>query len=274
MIPQNRIQEILKDEHGALFDGHEGVAKTRFNLTKKYWWPCMDKDIAEFLRNCGTCQKTKISRNSPNLFTPSSVCLKTHQRVHLDMITAPVTSGNNNSYILSFTDSFSKYAELVAISERTPETVAIAIFTRWICRYGVPTEIITNREKEFCNEVTVELYKAIKLNPESGCQFPTFYFQEETANRTIDKYLKQIFELTTTDWEIYLALLMFSYNTSFNQTFQTSLHFVIFGQHARQPAFNHGHWEKKHLGESPAVEKYQSLQATRQVAWQNVAHQQ
>ena len=49
MIPQNRIQEILKDEHGALFNGHEGVAKTRFNLTKKYWWPCMDKDIAEFL---------------------------------------------------------------------------------------------------------------------------------------------------------------------------------------------------------------------------------
>jgi hypothetical protein len=41
------------------------------NLTKKYWWPCMDKDIAEFLQNCGTCQKTKISRNSPNLLTPS-----------------------------------------------------------------------------------------------------------------------------------------------------------------------------------------------------------
>ena len=114
----------------------------------------------------------------------------------------------------------------------------------------------------------------MKLNPESGCQFPTFYFQEKTANRTIDKYLKQIFELTTTDWEIYLALLMFSYNTSFNRTFQTSPHFVIFGQHARQPAFNHGNWEKKHLGESPAAEKYQTLQATRKVALQNVAHQQ
>ena len=114
----------------------------------------------------------------------------------------------------------------------------------------------------------------MKLNPESGCQFPTFYFQEKTANRTIDKYLKQIFELTTTDWEIYLAPLMFSYNTSFNRTFQTSPHFVIFGQHARQPAFNHGNWEKKNLGESPAAEKYQTLQAARQVAWQNVAHQQ
>jgi hypothetical protein len=75
----------------------------------------------------------------------------------------------------------------------------------------------------------------MKLNPESGCQFTTF---------------------------------------SFNRTFQTSLHFVIFGQHARQPAFNHGNWEKKHLGESPAAEKYQTLQATRKVALQNVAHQQ
>ncbi len=217
---------------------------------------------------------TKISQNSPNLLTPSSVCSKTHQGVHLDMIAAPVASGNNNKYILSFTDAFSKYPELVAISDRTPETVAKSIFTRWICRYGVPTKIITNREKEFCNEVTVELYKAMKLNPESGCQFPIFYFKEKTANRTIDKYLKQIFELMTTDWEIYLAPLMFSYNTSFNRTFQTSPHFVIFGQHARQPAFNHGNWENKHLGESPAAEKYQNLQATRQVALQNVAHQQ
>jgi hypothetical protein len=110
VIPQNRIQEILKDEHGALFSRHEGVAKTRFNLTKEDWWPCMDKDIADFLRNCGTCHKTK--------------------RVHLDMIAAPVASGNNKRYILSFTDAVSKYAELVAISDRTPETVAKAIFTR------------------------------------------------------------------------------------------------------------------------------------------------
>ncbi len=162
----------------------------------------------------------------------------------------------------------------MAISDRTAETVAKAIFTRWICRYGVPTEIITNREKEFCNEITVELYKAMKLNPDSGCQFPTFFCQEKTANRKIDNYLKQIFELTTTDWEIYLAPLMFSYNTSFNRTFQTSPHFVMFGQHASQPAFNHGNWVKKNLGESPAAEKYQTLQAARQVAWQNVAHQQ
>ena len=66
---------------------------------------------------------------------------------------------NNNRYILSFTNAFSKYKELVAISDRTPETVAKAIFTRWICRYEVQTKIFTNQEKNVCNKVTVELYK-------------------------------------------------------------------------------------------------------------------
>jgi hypothetical protein len=51
----------------------------------------MDKDLAEFLQNCETCQKTKLSRNAPNLLTPSSVCSKTHQQVHLDMIAATTT---------------------------------------------------------------------------------------------------------------------------------------------------------------------------------------
>ncbi len=36
-------------------------------------------DIADFLQNCGTCQKAKLSRNDPpNLLTTSSVCSKTY----------------------------------------------------------------------------------------------------------------------------------------------------------------------------------------------------
>ncbi len=70
VIPRNQIHETLKDEHGTLFDRHDGVAKTRFNLTKKYWWPCMDKNIANFLKKCVTCQKIKLSQNNPtNLLT-------------------------------------------------------------------------------------------------------------------------------------------------------------------------------------------------------------
>jgi hypothetical protein len=100
------------------------------------------------------------------------------------MIAVPVASGSNNRYILSFTDTFSKYTELVAIPDRTPEPVAKEIFDKWICRYGVPEEIISNQEKEFCKEVIAELYKVMKLTPEAGVQFPKFYFQEKMEKLT------------------------------------------------------------------------------------------
>jgi hypothetical protein len=34
------------------------------------------------------------------------------------------------------TDSFTKYAEIVAIPKEEAETVADAVFTKWLCCYG------------------------------------------------------------------------------------------------------------------------------------------
>ncbi len=100
------------------------------------------------------------------------------------MIAAPLASGNNNRCILSFTDAFSKYAELVAIPDQTPETVARTIFAKWIFKNGVPNKIITNREKEFCNELTAELFRKMKMTSDAEIKFPTFYYQLQIKQLT------------------------------------------------------------------------------------------
>jgi hypothetical protein len=37
---------------------------------------------------------------------------------------------------------FSKFAVLIAISAKQVETVAKALFSRWLCRHGMPVEIV------------------------------------------------------------------------------------------------------------------------------------
>jgi transposase InsO family protein len=64
-------------------------------------------------------------------------------------------------FILVITDTFTKYVELVAIDNKEAPTVTEAIFKKWICRYGVPLEIITDQGKEFCNKLSDELYKLL-----------------------------------------------------------------------------------------------------------------
>ena len=61
------------------------------------------------------------------------------------------------------TDAFTKYAEIVAIPNKEAVTVADAIFTKWICRYGCPAIIHTDMGKEFINKITTELYEKLDI---------------------------------------------------------------------------------------------------------------
>ena len=45
------------------------------------------------------------------------------------------------------TDAFTKYAEVVAIPDKEAPTVATKFFNKWICRYGVPSQIHTDGGK-------------------------------------------------------------------------------------------------------------------------------
>jgi hypothetical protein len=146
------------------------------------------------------------------------------------------------------TDAFSKYVELVAIPNKEDDTVPDAIFAHWICRYGIPVELIKDQGKEFCNKLSDELFKLMEMkHGRTSAYHPQCNSQAEVANKTIAKYLRNVVDTTTLDWEAYLAPLMFSYNTSFHRTIQSSPYFLTFGQMARQPAFNQGDWQKKYL---------------------------
>ncbi len=154
-------------------------------------------------------------------------------------------------------------------------TAPLNALAHWIRRYGIPVKLITDQGKEFCNKLSDELFKLMEMkHGRTSAYHPQCNSQAEVANKTIAKYLRNVVNTTTLDWEAYLALLMFSYNTSFHRTIQTSLYFLTFGQMARQPAFNQGDWQKKYLGETTAAEKFQILQQARQIAWQNSSHQQ
>ena len=276
VIPRNMVGQTLKDAHGTLFSGHEGIAKTRARITQNYWWPAMDGDIANFIKTCGKCQKTRTDiKQKPDLLTPLPICTEPNQRIHADLFGALKTSGKNKKFVLTITDAFTKYAELVAIPNKEAETVADAIFSFYICRYGIPVEIITDQGKEFCNKLSDELFKLMEMkHGRTSPYHPQCNAQAEVGNKTIRKYLQSFVEPSTFDWELLLAPLMFVYNTSFHRTIQTSPYFLTYGQQARQPAFNQGEWQKKCLGESSAAEKFQILQQAREVAWRNSIHQQ
>ena len=198
----------------------------------------MDADISKHISGCQKCQKRKDDRPQPTLLSPLPQCTAQNQRVHIDLFGPLKTSGKGKKMVLCMTDAFTKYVELVALTDKEAETTGEAIFNKWICRYGTPLEIVSDNGKEFRNKLAAELYKRLDIEHTTTAAYhPQCNAQAEVCNKTIAKYLNSFVDETTLDWEQYLAPMAFSYNTSLHRSIKTTPHFLTFGQDARLPSF-------------------------------------
>lgn len=115
-------------------------------------------------------------------------------------------------------------------------TMAEPLFDKWVCHYGVPVKIITNKGEEFCNKLQDELWQLIGTSHLTTTTYlPQCNSQAEVFNKTIAKYLSSFVNSSPFDWEDLLALLVISYNTSFHRSVLNTPHFLTFGMKARQP---------------------------------------
>jgi len=267
-VPSSMTSKIIQDAHGHLLAGHDGLFKTKERIMQCYYWPRMDKDINDHLQQCHRCQMRKQTNKTPQAdLMPLPQCTEPNQRVHADLFGPLKTSGNNKKYILCMTDAFTKYVELVPLPDKEAVTVAAAIFSRWVCRFGSPLQITTDGGKEFTANLTNELFSQMQINHLTTSPYhPQCNSQAEVVNKTIAKYLASFVDTTTLDWELYLAPMMFAYNTSIHKSIRNSPYFLTFGLEPRTPNFPATDLRRKFYGENDVDEFQHRLQLARHIA--------
>jgi hypothetical protein len=273
LLPRALVKQVLEEAHGHILTGHDGNGKTKQRLMLSYWWPKMDKDIEHHISTCRKCQVRRVDHAAPpQLLSPLPQCTEPNQRMHCDLFGPLKISGNAKKYILCMTDAFTKYVELVAVPDKEALTVTSAIFNRWICRYGTPLEIISDQGREFNNKMSAELYELLQLKHQTtSARHPQCNASAEVCNKTIAKYLNSFVNETTLDWELYLAPLMFCYNTSFHRSVKNSPYFLTYGMDPRLPAFPAPDLRRVFYGESDAADLHHRLLTARKIAAENNA---
>ena len=104
-------------------------------------------------------------------------------------------------------------------------------------RHGAPARIITNQGMEFVNEVsralnTLMVIRHIITTPYN----PQANGKVEGANRTIKDMLSMYVQGHQRDWDKYLQIIAFQYNTTINVATGYSPFYVMHGREARQPS--------------------------------------
>ena len=59
VLPQECHSIVLRLAHGVPMAGHLGVTKTKDHVLRRYYWPGIFKDIADYCRTCEVCQRSQ-----------------------------------------------------------------------------------------------------------------------------------------------------------------------------------------------------------------------
>ncbi len=234
---QKMRYQVISEHHDNPLSGHPGCDKTFELISRNYWWPGMHQNIAEYVRTCLPCQRTKTFPTKPfGLLQPNPVPSQPWTHISVDMITGlPLSQGHDS--ILVIIDRFSKMAELVPTSGELSSEGLARIYRDFVWKsHGLPDNIISDRGPQFASQFmkALNLLLGIKTSL-STAYHPQTDGQTERLNQEVEQYLRLFINHRQDDWVDWLAIAQFSYNNRIQSSTGFSPFYLNYGLHPRTP---------------------------------------
>ena len=230
VLPMAFREVVFKAFHDDL--GHQGRDRTTSLIKQRFYWPAMDSDIQQFVRQCNRCilRKTRQDKSAGLVNIVSTAPMEI---ICLDYLSLERSKGGVEN-VLVITDHFSRYAQAIPTKNQTARTTARVLFDNFIVHYGFPARIHSDQGKTFesnfiselCAIAGVEKSRTTPYHPMGNGQFERF-------NQTLLKMLGTMEEYQKSDWKAHVPTSVHAYNATFHKTTGYSPFFLMFGRHPR-----------------------------------------
>jgi len=159
VVPESLRVDIMSEIHNTITEvAHGGYAKTYNRIAAVYYWPRMSRDIKRYIGTCDICQKTKPRRHAPvRMLQPIPIPSQPFKVVSMDFIPElPESDGYDN--ILVIVDKLTKYAIFIPTTTTiTEKGTAELFFWHMIAQYGIPRQVISDRDTRWKGEFWKEI---------------------------------------------------------------------------------------------------------------------
>ena len=232
-------REIVDYAHASFVGGHAGIDKTMDRLLIQYYWPSLMNDVTLYVHKCHICQQLRrVHHTGPAPMIPLPQEDRPNQRVHLDLI-GELPGHPEYKYILMMTDAYSRYLELAKLRSKSAEEVGTAFFTKWCCRHGVPTTVLSDQGNEFISAFSRKLLCLLGTEQHSTSGYrPECNGLSETNNRTVLRYIRAMIQESIKEWPDLLAPIMFHYNTAVSKAHKATPFSLLYNHKPQYPRWD------------------------------------
>ena len=213
-------------------EGHQGIVRSKQRARDLYWWPKMDAEVEETVKNCEVCSandKTVRARSTP--LQPVSLPAAAWDKIGIDFI-GPMEAPRSQRYAVVLVDYFSKWVEVGFCAE--PSSQAVIEFIETIAsREGYPREIVSDNGthftssdfRQYLREVGVRQIRVTPYHPAGSGAV-------ERANRTVKAAL-QAADRSGEDSGQYLRRFLMQYRSTPHATTGVSPSELLHGRQLR-----------------------------------------
>ena len=182
VIPPQGRKLVLEELH----ETHTGVSKMKALARSYVWWPGMDAEIEEVVRNCSSCQITGPSPPVAQLH-PWEWLSQPWSRLHIDFA-GPFMG---HMYLITV-DSHSKWLDVqIMQSISTSKTVEKLRFV--FATHGLPRTIVSDNGPSFTSDEFKKFMQANGIRHITSAPYhPSTNGLAERAVQTVKQGLKQI----------------------------------------------------------------------------------
>ncbi|GJZ20082.1 putative reverse transcriptase domain-containing protein [Tanacetum coccineum] len=172
-----------------------------------YWWPRMNKDIAEYVSKCLTCLKVKTEHQRlSGLLQQPEITVWKWEGIAMDFVNKLPRTSSGHDTIWVIVDRLTMYAYFLPMrKDYKMERLARLYLNDIFARHGVPISIISNRNSRFTSRFWQSMQEALGTHFDMSTAYhPQTNGQRECTIQTLEDMLRACVLDFGGSWDVHL----------------------------------------------------------------------